>query len=124
MLLPTMMLPAEAEAQYRGGRDYQGPLYGRFCPESRRGGPYGARTPVATVDQARQAIEKCLSVRNQGLHAGRTLDNRGYFEVEVMDRNGAIVDRLIVMKQNGRVRSIYEPRAETPHVRGVLDAKE
>jgi len=89
-----------------------------------RGGPYGAQTPVATVEEATQAIEKCLSIRHQGLHAGRTLDNRGYFEVEVMDRNGAIVDRLIVVKQNGRVRSIYEPRVDMRRERGVPNAKE
>jgi len=123
LLFTTLMVPDDAGAQYRGGREFQGPLYGQFCPGSRRGGPYGARTPVANVEEATQAIEKCLSVRNQGLHAGRTLDNRGYFEVEVMDRNEAIVNRLIVVKQNGRVRSIYEPRADTQHVRGVLDAK-
>lgn len=124
MLLPTMILPTDAGAQYRGEREFQGPLYGQFCAESRRGGPYGARTPVATIEEARQAIEKCLSIRNQGLHAGRTLDNRGYFEIEVMDRNGAVVDHLIVVKRNGRVRSIYEPRGGTQQARGALNAKE
>lgn len=124
LLFAIMMMPADAEAQYRGGRGYQGQLYGQFCPGSHRGGPYGERNPVSTVEQATQAIEKCLSIRNQGLHAGRTLDNRGYFEVEVMDRNGVIVDRLIVVKRNGRVRSIYETPAETQHVKGVLGAKE
>lgn len=118
------MLPAGASAQYRGGREYQGPPYGQFCPESRRGGPYGGRTPVDTVEEAAQAIEKCLTIRNQGLRAGRTLDNRGYFEVEVVDRNGAMVDRLVVVKQSGRVRSIYETRSDMQRVRGVLDAKE
>lgn len=124
LLFITMTIPADAGAQYRGGREYQGELYGQFCPGSRRGGPYGGRNPVATVQQATQAIEKCLSIRNQGLHTGRTLDNRGYFEVELADRNGVIVDRLIVVKRNGRVRSIYETPAETQHVRGVLGAKE
>lgn len=118
------MMATVAKAQYRRGGEYQGPQYGQFCPGSGRGGPYGARTPVATVEEATQAIEKCLSMRNQGLHARRTTDNRGYFEVEVMDRNGAIVDRLIVVKQNGRVRSIYEHRADTQHVRGLPDAKD
>jgi hypothetical protein len=124
LLLSIMMMPYNAVAQYRGGREYQGQLYGQFCPGSHRGGPYGGRNPVSTVEQVTQAIEKCLSIRNQGLHTGRTLDNRGYFEVEVADRNGAIVDRLIVVKRNGRIRSIYETPTEKQHLRGVLAAIE
>jgi len=124
LLFTTLMVPDDVGAQYRGGREYQNQLYGQFCPGSHRGGPYGGRNPVSTVEQATQAIEKCLSIRNQGLHTGRTLDKRGYFEIEVADRNGSIVDRLIVVKRNGRVRSIYETPVETQHARGVLNAKE
>ncbi len=124
LLCVSTMLTTDAMAQYRGGGEYRNGMYGQFCPGSRRGGPYGARNPVATVEEAAQAIEKCLSIGNQGLHAGRTLDNRGYFEVEVVDRNGAMVDRLVVVKQSGRVRSIYETRSDMQHARGVLDAKE
>jgi hypothetical protein len=75
-----MVLPADAEVQYRGGREYQGTLYGQFCPGSRRGGPYEERNPASTIEQATQAIEKCLSVRNQGLHVGKAMDNKGCFE--------------------------------------------
>lgn len=123
-LFATLMLPHDARAQHRGGREYQSTPYGQFCSGSGRGGPYGARTPVASIEKATQAIEKCLSVRNQGLHTGRTLDKRGYFEIEVADRNGSIVDRLIVVKRNGRARSIYETPVEMQHGRGVFDAKE
>lgn len=119
-----MLLTTDAMAQYQGGREYQGEIYGQFCPGSRRGGPYGARAPVVTVEEVAQAIEKCLSIRNQGLHAGRTLDNRGYFEVEVVDRNGAMVDRLVVVKQSGRVRSVYESRSDIQRGGGSFYAKE
>jgi hypothetical protein len=44
--------------------------------------------------------------------------------VEVLDRNGAMVDEVIIHKRNGRVRSIYEPRGDTRSERGVLDANE
>jgi hypothetical protein len=124
MLLATLMMATVAKAQYRGGGDYRDGMYGQFCPGSRRGGPYGGRNPVATVDQARQAIEKCLATRGQGLYTGKIKENTLYFEVEVLDRNGAMVDEVIIHKRNGRVRSIYEPRGDTRSERGVLDAKE
>ena len=84
----------------------------------------GEETRVATVDQARQAIEKCLATRGQGLYTGKIKENTLYFEVEVLDRNGAMVDEVIIHRRNGRVRSIYEPRADARYLRGVLDAKE
>lgn len=118
-----LVLPDDASAESREGRKHQGLPYAPFSPESRRGGPYGVRTPVATVEDATQAIEKCLSIRNKGLRAGRILDNRGYFQLEIVDKNGEPVDSLIVMKRNGRVRSIYEPHVDTEDARGVLSAK-
>lgn len=124
LLLTTMMAPADAGAQYRGGRGYRSGLYGQFCDGSHRGGPFGTRNPVTTVEQARQVIEKCLALRGQGLHTGTTFDRAGYFELEVLGGNGLPVDRVIVHKRSGRVRSIYEPRDDTRYVREVLDAKE
>jgi hypothetical protein len=124
LLSMTMMMPIDAEAQYRGRDEYRGPIYGQFCPGSRRGGPYGERNPVATVEQARQVIEKCSAIRNQEFHAGKIKENPVYFQAEILDRNGAMVDAVIIHKRNGRVRSIYDPRPDTQHVRGALDAKE
>jgi hypothetical protein len=124
LLFTTMMMPDDAEAQYRGRDEYRGPIYGQFCPGSRRGGPYGERNPVTTVEQARQVIEKCSAIRNQELHAGKIKENPVYFQAEILDRNGAMVDEVIIHKRNGRARSIYEPRGDTQHVRGVLGTKE
>jgi hypothetical protein len=124
ILLASLMMTTVAEAQYRGRDEYRGPIYGQFCPGSRRGGPYGERNPVATVEQARQVIEKCSAIRNQGLHAGKIKENPVYFQAEILDRNGAMVDEAIIHKRNGRVRSIYEPRGDTRRERGVLNRKE
>jgi hypothetical protein len=124
LLFITMTIPADAGAQYRGRDEYRGPIYGQFCPGSRRGGPYGERNPVATVEQARQVIEKCSAIRNQERHAGKIKENPVYFQAEILDRNGAMVDEVIIHRRNGRVRSIYDPRPDTQHVRGALDAKE
>jgi len=124
ILLSTLMMATVAKAQYRGGREYQDGMYGQFCPGSRRGGPYGGRNPVATIDQARQAIEKCLATRGQRLYTGKIKENTLYFEVEVLDRNGTMTDEVIIHKRNGRVRSIYEPRVDMHRERGVPNAKE
>lgn len=78
---------------------------------------------MTTAEQARQILEKPLALRGQGLHTGTIFDRAGYFELELLGGNGLPVDHVIVNKRSGRVRSIYEPRDDTRHVREVLDAK-
>jgi hypothetical protein len=109
LLSPLMLalLARDAEAQYRGGSEHRGALYGRFCSGARRGGPYGAKNPVATTSQANQVIEACFSSGDRPLHAGKIVEMSQYFKVELLDPNGSMVDEVVINKRTGRIRSIY-----------------
>lgn len=88
------------EEMYRGGP------YGNFCP-GMKWGPYGVRKPVRTVAEAKQIIEIYLSGNTQGAHVGKIQEQELYFEAEILGRKGKLIDRQIVDKRTGRIRSIY-----------------
>jgi hypothetical protein len=108
--LAILIAPAVSEAQPwgpgRGPGYYEGGPYGRYCP-GRHWGPYGARRAVKTADEARQAIEKYFSDSGQKVQVGKIEERRWYFEAEITDLDGKLVDRLIIDKRAGRIRSIY-----------------
>ncbi len=105
-LLAIPILPAGSPAQPMGpGMSRNGP-YGHFCP-GMQWGPYGIRKPVATVEQAKKLLEDYLSRDKQGLKVGRIVEMNTYFEAEIFDSNKSPVDRIIIQKRSGRIRSIY-----------------
>jgi len=81
--------------------------YGNYCPGPRWGGPYGARTPVRTADEAKQVIETFFSGRGQKITVGKMEERRRFFLAEVLDPEGKQIDLVVVDKRNGRLRSIY-----------------
>ncbi len=109
IVVMCVLVPAVAEAQMmRGPGWYQGgPPYGHSCPGPRWGRPYGARRPVASPDEAKQVIETFFSSRGQTVTTGKVEERQWYYEVEVLDASGAIMDKVIVDKRTGRLRSIY-----------------
>jgi len=109
-LLAVLVMPALSEAQPwepgRGPGYYEGAPYGRYCP-GRHWGPYGRRRAVKTAEEARQAIEKFYSDSGQKVQVGKIEERRWYYEAEITDPEGKLVDRLIIDKRSGRIRSIY-----------------
>ncbi len=85
---------------------HRGGPYGNYCP-GRQWGPYGDRKPVRTADQAKEIIVAYLSGNRQGLSAGNVEEKACYFEAEILDKEKAVVDKVIVDKRSGRIRSIY-----------------
>lgn len=69
---------------------------------------YGENKPVKTQDDARDAVahylleEKLDTQRKPGAIVEKDL----YFEVEILDMKDKPVDRVIVDKRTGRIRSI------------------
>lgn len=112
LLLAMLALPTLSEAQPWGpGRGpgpgyYEGAPYGRYCP-GHHWGPYGKRRAVKTAEEAKQAIEKYFSDSGQKVQVGKIEEHRGYYEAEITDAEGNIVDRVIIDKRAGRIRSIY-----------------
>ncbi len=88
--------PAVCAAQ---GAEDRSP-YGGF-----RGGAYGEKRAVATADDARRVLQEYFGKR--GLRTGDIREKELYFEADILDRSGAVVDKVIVNKRNGRIRSIY-----------------
>jgi hypothetical protein len=83
-----------------GGR---GP-YGGYC-EGPRWGWYGARTPVTTGEEARKRLEKFFEGQNVAI--GVITEHRMFFKAEVKEREGKIVDQVIIHKRSGRIRSTF-----------------
>ncbi len=106
VLLIVLMTPVASVAQPGGPGGYQGMPYGHFCPGMGMG-PYGMRKPVRTADEAKQVIDKYFSSRGQQLRCGKIDEKNLYFEAEILDGNGTLIDKAIVDKRTGRIRSIY-----------------
>ena len=107
IVVELLMLPAVSFAQPRGRGWYEGMPYGQSCPGPRWGGPYGVRKPVRTVDEAKQVMERYFSGVPQKMTVGKIEDRDGYFEAEIRDPDGNLMDKAIVDKRTGRIRSIY-----------------
>ncbi len=119
VLLPVLGAPIISQAQpmgmgpgMRGGGGmgpgmHGGGPYGSFCPGPRWGRPYGAPRPVSTADDAKQVIQTFFASRGQQITVGKMDERNWYFQAEVLDAKGEVIDRVIVDKRTGRLRSIY-----------------
>jgi len=105
-LFVVLTLPAVSVGQPMRRGMYRGAPYGHYCP-GRRWGPYGVKKPVATAEQARQVIDTYLADNAQKLTVGDITEKNWYFEAEILDRDKTVIDRVIVDKRSGRIRSIY-----------------
>jgi len=97
------------------GRGYgygMGP--GMMGPEHGYGYGYGygpqSRQPQKPLDkeQAQNEVEDYLqSTRNPNLKIGKMEDKGNYFEAEITTKDGSLVDRILVDKDTGAMRSAY-----------------
>lgn len=63
---------------------------------------------VLTQNQARQLVESHLkSTKNPNLRLGKISEGKDYFEVEIVTRDGSLVDKVRVDKYTGNMRSVY-----------------
>lgn len=81
------------------------PTYGGYCC-GYRGGWYGAKRLVSTSEEAREILVRFFAPYSN-LRIGTIREKASFFEAEIIDRNGAMVDLVIVDKRTGRIRSIY-----------------
>ncbi len=100
---------------YRSGpgpgyyRGYRGPGYDHGRPSSPYGGGwrggYGERRAVQSRGDAQRMLNNYYMRRN--MRIGPIRDNGFYFEADILDRNNRFMDRVIIDKRSGRIRSIY-----------------
>ncbi len=72
---------------------------------SSRGGTYGEKRQVGTKDDARKLLREYFS--NRDVTIGEIREKQYYFEADIMDMSGKLIDKVIVDKRTGRIRSIY-----------------
>jgi hypothetical protein len=78
--------------------------YGGYCCGPRWGW-YGAKNPVRTEKDARERLEKYYE--GQDVIIGNIVQQRMHFHVEIRDRQDTVVDRVIIDRRTGRIRSLY-----------------
>ncbi|MBW2120677.1 MAG: hypothetical protein JRH07_02375 [Deltaproteobacteria bacterium] len=84
------------------GRGY-GPQYG-----PQYGPPYGEYQKPMGKSDAEGILKNHLdSLRNPNLKLGKIEDRGDVFEADIVTKDGSLVDRLLVDKNTGWVRSVY-----------------
>jgi hypothetical protein len=78
--------------------------YGGYC-QGPQWGWYGASVPVRTEPEARKYLDTFF--QGQDIVVG-TITTRGrHFVADILDKKGKLVDRVILDRRTGRVRSIF-----------------
>jgi mono/diheme cytochrome c family protein len=90
-----------SEAQARELYDYLVNWLGK--PQSTPG-----MGPPMTEDRAKQEVERYLKAgANPNLKVGEVQDKGEAYEVEIVTRDGSLVDKILVNKKTGSMRSVY-----------------
>lgn len=74
-------------------------------PQKSGQGIYGEKQKIATEGEARNALKKYFAGKDVVI--GELVEKELYFEADIKDRKQAVIDKVIVDKRTGRVRSIY-----------------
>jgi hypothetical protein len=106
---PGMMGPGYG---YGMGPGMMGRGYGGYGTGPGYGGQYGPRyqQPQKPLDekQAREEAEDYLkSTRNPNLKVGKIQDKGDQYEVNIETKEGSLVDKILVDKDTGSMRSTY-----------------
>lgn len=101
LLITVIILPDSDVHAMNGMNGGMGP-YGDYCP---MWGSYGARKLVKTADEAKKILQDYFS--KEDVKIGRITERRWFFKAEILDKNNALIDVVIIDKRTGRIRSIY-----------------
>jgi hypothetical protein len=101
--LTSFSLPGDVFAMMHGQGRHMG-RYGGYC-KGPRWGWYGAGRHVRNEEEVRELVADFIGETD--LSAGEIRDEETYFEVEIMDKEGEVIDLLIVDKRTCRIRSVY-----------------
>lgn len=66
---------------------------------------YGEKRPVANRDEAKKALGEYFSKKK--VRIGEITEKELLFEAEILDKDGQVIDKVIIDKRTGRIRSIY-----------------
>lgn len=77
--------------------------FGGYCRGSDWGW-YGARKQVKTAKEAKMLVQEYFA--GEDVKVGKIMDRKHFFEVDIHDTKGKLIDVVIVDKRTGRIRSI------------------
>jgi len=83
----------------------QCPVYGQYW-RSYKWGWYGAKRIVKTPVEAHEILQQ-FYVTRKGVRIHRIIEAPTFYRAEIIDKNGALLDMVIIDKNTGRIRSIY-----------------
>lgn len=83
----------------------QCPAYGHYW-RSYKWGWYGAKRTVKTPVEANEIILQ-FYVPQKGIHIHRVIESPLFYQAEIINTKGVLVDKVIIDKRTGRIRSIY-----------------
>ena len=66
---------------------------------------YGEKRPVTTLEDARKVLAAYFAKKD--VKIGEIREQELFFEAEIRDKNDNLVDKVIVDKRTGRIRSTY-----------------
>jgi hypothetical protein len=91
-----------------GGPGMQRGQGGWYCPwrGQQTGPPVAKPGQPLTADQAKTMVEQNIA-DNPNLKSGKVSERDGVYEVEVVTKNGSLVDKVQVNRQTGWFRSAY-----------------
>ena len=102
-------MPGNLRAEQCAGMGQMGamckPTYGGYCDKRPRS-CYGAPHPVNSPEEARVLLEGYYADQ-QGVVIGQVVERRWGFEAEILDRHNVVVDRVMVHRRSGRIRSLF-----------------
>jgi len=78
--------------------------YGSY-PYGESGRRYGERMAVSHSQEARRLLKDFFSRRD--VRIGDIRERALFFEADIRDRRGTLVDKVIIDKRTGRIRSMY-----------------
>ena len=92
-----------------GGYGMMGPGFGYGPgPQNRYGRQYEQPMEPLDRDQVKQQVENYLkSTRNPNLKMGKIEEKGKDYEVDIKTRDGSLVDKILVNKDTGWMRSAY-----------------
>lgn len=66
---------------------------------------YGEKRPVATIEEARKVLTEHFVKKD--VKITEINERELFFEAEVRDKNNKLIDKVVVDKRTGRIRSTY-----------------
>lgn len=66
---------------------------------------YGEKKGIASAEEALQVLKKHFAGKD--IVIGEIIEKELYFEAEIKDQKNMVIDKVIVDKRTGRIRSIY-----------------